>query len=80
MISHRTQKTGKLIHVFNIAAWNAKWLTQSIQEVELFLNILKIDILLVSKHHFTERIYVKIPPYTKYAINHPDGRSHVGQP
>jgi hypothetical protein len=47
-------KTGKIIHVYKIAAWNANGLTQHLKEVEVFLITQKIDILLVSETHFTE--------------------------
>jgi exonuclease III len=36
-----------MIHVYNIAAWNANGLLQRIKE-EVFLNTQKIDVLLVS--------------------------------
>jgi exonuclease III len=67
-----------MIHVYNIAAWNANGLLQRIKEVEVFLNTQKIDILLVSEIHFTEQNYVNIPNYITYATNHPDGTAHAG--
>jgi exonuclease III len=67
-----------MIHIYNIAAWNANGLLQCIKEVEVFLNTQKIDVLLVSETHFTEQNYVNIPNYITYATNHPDGRAHAG--
>jgi exonuclease III len=67
-----------MIHIYNIAAWNANGLLQRIKEVEVFLNTQKIDVLLVSETHFTEQNYVNIPNYITYATNHPDGRAHAG--
>jgi exonuclease III len=67
-----------MIHVCNIAAWNANGLLQRIKEVEVFLNTQKTDIHLVSETHFTEQNYVNIPNYITYATNHPDGRAHAG--
>jgi exonuclease III len=58
--------------------WNANGLTQRMKDVEVFLNTQKIDILLVSKTHFTEQNYVKIPTYITYAINCLDGKAHAG--
>jgi exonuclease III len=67
-----------IIHVYNIAAWNANRLTQRIKEVEVNLNTQKIDILLMFETHFTEQNYVNIPNYVTYATNHPYGRAHAG--
>jgi exonuclease III len=52
-----------MIHIYNIAAWNANGLLQRIKEVEVFVNTQKIDFLLVSETHFTEQNYVNIPNY-----------------
>jgi exonuclease III len=61
-----------------ISAWNANGLKHHVQEIILFININKIDILLVSESHTTEHTFVKIPHYTIYCSNHPDGTAHVG--
>jgi exonuclease III len=66
-----------MIHVYNIATWNANGLLQRVKAVEVFLNTQKIDILLVSETHFTEQNYVNIRNYITYATNHPDGRAHA---
>jgi hypothetical protein len=50
----------------------------NLKEVEVFLNSQKIDILLVSETHFTERNYIQIPNYIAYDTKHPDGRAHAG--
>jgi hypothetical protein len=47
-------------------------LTNHIQEIILYLNINKKDILLKSETHATDRTYAKIPYYTVYFANHPD--------
>jgi exonuclease III len=67
-----------MIHVYNIAAWNANGFLQRIKDVEVFLNTQKVDILVVSETHFTEQNYVNTPNYITYATNHPDGRAHAG--
>ena len=61
-----------------ITAWNANGITNHIQEIILFLNINKIDILLISETHATNRTYAKIPNYTVYFANHPDNQAHAG--
>lgn len=48
------------------------------QEVETFNNLQKIDILLVSETHFTNRTYFKIQNYAVYDNKHPDGTAHGG--
>lgn len=61
-----------------IAAWNANGLINHTQEIILFLEMNKIDILLISESHATVRTVVKIPYYTVYYANHPDGSAHAG--
>jgi exonuclease III len=58
--------------------WNANGLTQSIKEVEVFLNTQKTDILLVSETHSMEQNCGNIPNYITYATNNPDGTAHAG--
>jgi len=48
------------------------------QEVIIFLNINKIDILLISESHFTNLTFFKIPHYHVYNTPHPDGNAHGG--
>ena len=48
------------------------------QEVITFLNIHKIDILLISESHFTNLTVFKIPHYNVYNTPHPDGTAHGG--
>lgn len=66
-----------MICTYQITAWNANRLSQHLKEVEIFLNTNKIDILLVSETHFTNRNYIKISNYTAYNTNHPDGKAHA---
>jgi hypothetical protein len=67
-----------MIHTLRIATWNANGLTNHTQEISLFLNINKIDILLISESHATNRTVIKIPNYMVYYANHPDERGHGG--
>jgi exonuclease III len=60
-----------------ISAWNANGLKNHLQEIILFININKIDILLVLENHTTEHTFVKIPHSINYA-NPPDGTTQAG--
>lgn len=61
-----------------LALWNANGLQYKNLEIENFLNVNNVDILLVSETHFTDRTYIKIPHYTAYHTEHPDGTAHGG--
>jgi hypothetical protein len=60
-----------------ILAWLANDLKHHIQQIILLLNTNKIDILLVSESHTTEHTFVKIPHYTIYSADLPDGTAHA---
>jgi exonuclease III len=61
-----------------IAVWNSNGLNKHIGEIPIFLKANKIDILLISESHTTEQSVIKIPYYTTYYANHPDGTDHAG--
>lgn len=61
-----------------LALWNANGLSQHGQEVKTFLLEQEIDIMLISETHNTRRSYFKIPRYTIYDTQHPDGSAHGG--
>lgn len=61
-----------------IAAWNANGLKNHINEIILFLNLNKIDVLLISESHSTIHTMIKIPNYSVYYAHHPDGTAHAG--
>lgn len=61
-----------------IALWNANGIQSKTREVELFLKTNNIDILLISETHFTNRSYIKIPYYSAYHTEHPNGTAHGG--
>lgn len=56
----------------------ANGLCRHVQEVKMFLQIHNIDIMLISETHFTDKSYIKIPNYSIYNTNHPDGKAHGG--
>lgn len=61
-----------------LAIWNANGLSQHGQEVKSFLIEQEIDVMLISETHNTSRSFLKIPRYTIYHTNHPDGTAHGG--
>lgn len=61
-----------------IGLWNANGLAQRRLEVEHYLNENKLDILLISETHFTQRNYFNISKFKTYSTQHPDGRAHGG--
>jgi exonuclease III len=61
-----------------IAVWNSNGLNNHIGEIPIFLKTNKIDILLIAESRTTKRSVIKIPYYTIYYANHPDGTAHAG--
>ena len=61
-----------------IALWNANGLIQRRNELEIFLHTEKIDIILVSETHFTNKSYFSIPNYKCYSTQYPDDTAHGG--
>ena len=61
-----------------IAEWNANGLSNHKLELIQFLYDNNIDVLLASETHFTDRTVLKIPQYSLYHSNHPDGTAHGG--
>ena len=58
--------------------WNANGLAQHAAEVRTFLQNQKANIMLISVIHFTMISHVKIPNYTTYDTQHPNGTAHEG--
>jgi exonuclease III len=61
-----------------IVLWNANGLSNHKLELQIFLQIHKIDIALISQAHFTTRTMFKIPYYKVYHIPHPVDTAHGG--
>ena len=61
-----------------VAIWNANGLAQRSLEIKTFIKNENIDIMIISETHFTQKYYMKIPSYTVYNTNHPDGKAHGG--
>lgn len=64
--------------ILRIAIWNANGLANHRQEIITFLDLNKVDVLLISETHFTSRTVFSIPYYSVYHTIHPDGTAHGG--
>lgn len=65
-------------HTLRISQWNANGLSDKRQEMEVFLRINKVDIMLISESRFTDKNYFKISGYSCYFTNHPSGNAQGG--
>jgi len=62
-----------------LAIWNVNGLlAKQTLEVKAFILSQDIDILFVSKTHFTNKSNLRILKYTLFHIMHPDGKIHGG--
>jgi hypothetical protein len=61
-----------------IVIWNANGLPQHVPELEMFLNLEKIDICLVSETHLTETSFIKMSDFECYHAIHPGGNARGG--
>jgi hypothetical protein len=62
----------------HLALWNANGLHQHAEELKTFLSLRNLDIMLISKTHFTDKSYLRFPNYTVYHSNHPGGTARGG--
>ena len=63
-----------MVNTYRIALWNANGLVQRRDGIDTE----KIDILLVSETHFTNKSYFSIPGYNYYSALHPDRTALAG--
>jgi exonuclease III len=54
-----------------LALWNTNGLTQHTKELETFISIHNIDIMLILETHFTEKSCLKLSNYAVHHTNHP---------
>jgi hypothetical protein len=47
-----------------LALWNTNGLTQHTEELQMFISIHNIDVMLIAETYFTEKGYLKLPKYT----------------
>jgi hypothetical protein len=62
----------------SLCIWNANGLSHHVEEVKTFIINHNIDILLISKTHFTIKNYSRIPNYAIYITQHPEGKAQGG--
>ena len=61
-----------------IVLWNANGLARHTDEIKTYLRLQNVDIMLISETHFTTKSYIRIPNYSIYDTQHPDGTAHGG--
>lgn len=61
-----------------IALWNGNGLQNHLYELEAFLKSNKIDILLATETHGTDRTSIRIPGYNAILANHPSNKAYGG--
>ena len=64
--------------ILRIALWNANGLQNHKEEIKLFLNQNKIDVMLISETHVTSRSHFTVPGYDTCLTNHPADKAHGG--
>lgn len=67
-----------MLHLLKLALWNANGLSNHAQELTKFIQLKKIDIMMICETHFTDRSFIKIPNFSIYHTPHPDGTAHGG--
>jgi len=65
-----------MVKPFAIATSNANGLAKHSQEIKTFIFSQNINILLISKTHFTNKSYCRISGYTMYYIMYSDNKAH----
>ncbi|KAL7725846.1 hypothetical protein ACLKA6_015927 [Drosophila palustris] len=58
--------------------WNARSILPNANELKLFLNKHKVDIMLISETHLHAGLYFSVDGYACYRANHPSGRPKGG--
>jgi len=61
-----------------VAAWNANGASSKTNEILAFIELHKIDILLLSETHFVSRSTFRVPGFTLHTANHPDDSKRGG--
>lgn len=63
---------------FSILFWNANGQNQHLRELKIFLHDNRIDIVLITETHLSDRTRCYIPNYVSYITILPDGAAHGG--
>jgi hypothetical protein len=61
-----------------LSLWDANGLTHHADELQTFLAIRNIDIMLIYETQFTHKSYLKIPHYAVCHTNYPAGTARGG--
>jgi len=61
-----------------IVLWNANGLARHTEEIKTYLRLQNVDAMLISETHFTAKSSIRIPHYSIYDTQHPDGTAHGG--
>jgi exonuclease III len=61
-----------------IATWNANGITRNQAELQVFLELQKIDICLISETHLTRQSYLSFRGYNFYHTIHPSNTARGG--
>lgn len=78
LLTTLVSKMAEIAPQLKIVLWNANGLASHVEEVKTYIRNQQADILLISKTHFTTKSYIKIPNYTIYDTQHPDGTARGG--
>jgi hypothetical protein len=62
----------------SIVLWNANGLARHTDEIKTYLRIQNVDVMLISETHLTTKSFIRIPNYSIYDTQHPDGTAHGG--
>lgn len=61
-----------------LALWNSNGISRHVHEVEMFLRLNKIDIMLLSETHGTDKTHIYIKGYSVVYANHPGNKAFGG--
>lgn len=61
-----------------MATWNINGLAPNKEELLMLISIHKLDVVLITEAHCTERSDIQINGYCTYITSHPDGTGHAG--
>lgn len=73
-----TNRQNNILHPITILLWNSNGLINQKQELQAFLTLNPIDILLISEAHLTINSHCNFHGYIIHQCNHPDGTAHAG--
>jgi hypothetical protein len=78
LLTTLVSKLGYMIIQLHITLWNANGLARHTDEIKTYLHLQNVDIMLISKTHFTTKSSIHIPNYSIYNTQHRDDTMHRG--